>query len=75
MNINGEGKKWHNVQITLDQDGYGSVKLDGVHLDTTAVTFESHAGQPTMVRITMVATVTVDADVPLTENRVLTSTP
>lgn len=75
MNINGEGKKRHNVQITLDQDGYGSVKLDGVPLDTTAVTFESHAGKPTIVTLTMLAEVTVDAEVALTESRVLSSTP
>jgi len=54
----------HKVNITVNEKGLGSVKLDGRELNTTYVKVESVAGHPPTVTIAVLADVQVAAAVP-----------
>lgn len=57
----------HKVSVTVNEKGWGSVKLDGRELNTTYVKVESVAGHPPTVTIAVLADVQIAVDVPAKE--------
>lgn len=53
----------HVVSIFIDYEGRGRVMLDGKELNTTRVAFDSRAGRPTEVTLTVMADVQLAAEV------------
>lgn len=53
----------HVVTVFINRDGFGRVVIDGKELRTSRVSFESQAGMPTQVTLTVHADVQLAAEV------------
>jgi hypothetical protein len=53
----------HKLKFTLNEQGFGTVTLDGCEIDVAALTYTQRAGEPSTVTMTIFAQVDGEVEV------------